>query len=87
VFACESRLIQSKVTTVVAANERLGSNELLVGQLGKGIIEIAPRRGTEISRPLPTEIIRDWAPDYIEGCSALGNDVFDEVAGSIERKA
>ena len=34
-------------------------------ELGKRIVEVAPGRRTEIDRPLPTEIIRDWALDDI----------------------
>jgi hypothetical protein len=71
-------LLQFKVTTVVAADKCLGANELLVSQLGKRIVEVAPGRRTEINGPLLTEVIRDWAPDDIEGCSVLGGYGFDE---------
>ena len=75
---CRPFLLQFKVTTVVAADKCLGANELLVSQLGKRIVEVAPGRRTEINGPLLTEVIRDWAPDDIEGCSVLGGYGFDE---------
>jgi hypothetical protein len=58
-----------------------------VGQLGKRIVEVAPRRRTEINSPPSAKIIRDWAPDNVEGGSTVGGNGFDEVSRSIERKA
>jgi len=80
-------LIQSKVTPVIAPDKRLGANELLVGQLGKRIVEVTPRLRTEIDGPLLTEIIRDWTPNDVEGGSTVGGNGFDDVPRSIERKA
>src|SRR5664279_3619405 len=84
---CRPLLIQSKVTPVIAPDKRLGANELLVGQLGKRIVEVTPRLRTEIDGPLPAEIIRNRAPNDVEGGSGVGGNGFDEVPRSIERKA
>jgi hypothetical protein len=56
-------------------------------QLGKRIIKVAPGRGTQIDCRLSTKIIRDWAPDHVEGGSAFGGSGLDEVTRRIERKA
>ncbi len=82
----QGRLAQSKITAVIAADQRLGANEFFVRQLGKRIVEIAPGRGTQIDCGLSTEIIRDRAPDHVEGGSTVGGNGIDEVTGRIEGK-
>jgi hypothetical protein len=80
-------LAQSEVAPVIAADKCLGADELLVGQLGKRIVEVASGRGTKIDGSRPTEIIRDRTTDDIEGGANVGTDGLNEVSGSIEWKA
>jgi hypothetical protein len=86
-FGGVHRLFQSEVTPIVATDKRLGANEFLVRNFGKRIVEIAPRRGAEIDCLLPTEIIRDWASNDVEGGSTIGGNRFDEISWGIKWKS